>query len=185
MNYLEEYSELNDRKERLSFLSNLLSFCSQKVLYEDQELEMALEENEKRLREANARIARAKEVYLEAKADVESAEKRTKREVYKQLQTVRDRIYAIGETASLAGEKMQGSAKYKVSADELNNIIDSVSAIIDELRTLDLWREGDYVPPLKKIDKNVEPKKSSRKKKSLPAEDNFAEAGIQQQLTLE
>ena len=186
MNYMEEFSSLTNTKEKAAYISDLLRFCSEQVLDSSkQDLERALVESENRLKDANARIARAKEFYLEAKAEAETAEKRAKKDIYRHMQAVRDRVYAVGETASLAGEKIQSNSRYKVSADELNNIIDSVEAIITELQKLDLWNEGDFIPPLNRVTKKEAPRRTSHKKKNTVVEETAAESCIQQMMNLE
>ena len=186
MKYMEEFSSLTNTNEKTAYISDMLRFCSEQVLdNNNQSLEQALIESENRLQEANARIARAKEFYLEAKAEAETAEKRAKKDIYRRMQTVRDRIYAIGETVSLAGEKIQSNSRYKVSADELNNIIDSVGEIINQLKELDLWTEGDYIPSLNRVVKKETPRKTSSKKKKPVVEENAIEIGIQQKMDLE
>ena len=163
----DEYSQLTSADEQNQFLSDLLRFAAEKVVErkvercEDDSLKEELQRTQEELHRANSRIENAKEYVRELKSDAESADKRIRKELYKNLQTVRDRIIAILEIAISAGDRIEGNSRAKVSLTELNNIIAAADSIIREMKALDLWTDADESPEVKTFREKTPAKKKS------------------------
>ena len=189
--FVDEYSQLSSAAEQNQYIAEMLSFAADRVsagnghAREKEALQEELKKTQEELRKTEARIESAKEYVRDLKAEAESADRRVRKEIYRNLQIVRDRVYAIIETSVAAGERVEENSRSKVSLTELNNIIVAVDTIIRELRTRDLWTELDAMPDVRAF-KKKEPVRKKRTTETGPGgEKNKALQEDQIVLTME
>ena len=156
--FYEEYEKKYSEQEKSQYLISMLNFVINELTARQKEnqndverLKAELQYTKEELNKANNTIERARGLYRQAKEDVEMAGRRAKKENYKDLQIVRDRVCAIIEIATTAGKRMEKDGRSKLSIEELNNILNASNSIIEEMINLELWTESDEKPEIREF----------------------------------
>ena len=186
LEYSKEYNLLRSEQEKKQYLTSMLGFVANELAAKEEDTQIYIEKlkaelkcTKEELSKANNTIDRARILYQEAKEDIDTASRRTRKEIYKDLQIVRDRICAIIEIATSAGERMEKDGRARLNIEELNNILNAAGSIIGEMENLELWTESDEKPEIreykskdsKRIKKNS---KAAKKESHSRQEDQFA-----------
>lgn len=186
LEYSKEYNQLRSEQEKKQYLTSMLVFVANELAAKEEDTQIDIEKlkaelecTKEELSKANDIIERARILYREAKEDVDTASRRTRKEIYRNLQIVRDRICAIIEIATSAGERMEKDGRARLNMEELNNILNAADSIIEEMKNLELWTESDEKPEIreykskdsKRIKKNS---KAAKKESHSRQEDQIA-----------
>ncbi len=147
---LDKYVELNDDKERVKFISEVLAFVAEA----NSRTVNALTEKNDFL---NNKLGIARIEFKKKNEEIEKAKKTTIIDVKKRLQTTRDSVFVIAEMTAELDDKLNNKLNddnyTKHSKTIMSNILAHVGEIYDDLVEVNLWDKKDDVP--KRVLENV------------------------------